>query len=62
MNTTLTRRRACCQKRVLRWCFRGGEEFRWIGRGPYAGYPGKERLSDFGLWHLNHEDLYFRGE
>lgn len=36
-------------------------EFRWIGDGPYPGYPGKERLNEFGLFHLNREDLYFQG-
>jgi beta-galactosidase len=36
-------------------------EFRWIGQGPYAGYPGKDRLNEFGLHHLNREDLYFSG-
>ncbi|MFT4176601.1 MAG: glycoside hydrolase family 2 TIM barrel-domain containing protein [Luteolibacter sp.] len=36
-------------------------EFRWIGQGPYAGYPGKDRLNEFGVFHLNREDLYFPG-
>ena len=36
-------------------------EFRWIGQGPYAGYPGKDRLNEFGIFHLNHDDLYFPG-
>ena len=36
-------------------------EFRWIGQGPYAGYPGKDKLNEFGLYHLNREDLYFQG-
>ncbi len=36
-------------------------EFRWIGQGPYAGYPGKDRLNEFGTYHLNREDLYFSG-
>lgn len=36
-------------------------EFRWIGQGPYAGYPGKDRLNEFGLHHLNREDLNFQG-
>jgi beta-galactosidase len=36
-------------------------EFRWIGQGPYAGYPGKERLNEFGIHHLNCEDLFFQG-
>jgi beta-galactosidase len=36
-------------------------EFRWIGQGPWAGYPGKDRLNEFGLFHLNREDLRFQG-
>jgi beta-galactosidase len=36
-------------------------EFRWIGQGPYAGYPGKDRLNEFGVFHLNRDDLYFPG-
>ncbi len=36
-------------------------EFRWIGQGPYPAYPGKERLDEFGLFHLNREDLHFQG-
>ncbi|MFV0338971.1 MAG: hypothetical protein ACK5LK_12105, partial [Chthoniobacterales bacterium] len=36
-------------------------EFRWIGKGPYAGYPGKDRLNDFGIFHLNRTDLRFQG-
>ncbi len=36
-------------------------EFRWIGTGPYAGYPGKDMLNEFGLWHLNRADLNFQG-
>ncbi|MBB3222709.1 glycoside hydrolase family 2 TIM barrel-domain containing protein [Pseudoduganella umbonata] len=36
-------------------------EFRWIGQGPHAGYPGKDRLNEFGLFHLNEADLRFRG-
>lgn len=36
-------------------------EFRWIGEGPYAGYPGKDRLNEYGIHHLNREDLYFPG-
>ncbi|MET0267656.1 MAG: glycoside hydrolase family 2 TIM barrel-domain containing protein [Duganella sp.] len=39
----------------------GMEEFRWIGQGPYAGYPGKDQLNDFGLHHLNRADLHFQG-
>lgn len=36
-------------------------EFRWVGQGPYAGYPGKDRLNEFGLFHLNRDDLHFQG-
>ena len=35
--------------------------FRWLGQGPYAGYPGKDRLNEYGLFHLGREDLYFPG-
>ncbi len=34
---------------------------RWIGQGPYACYPGKNRLDEFGVWQLNKDDLYFPG-
>lgn len=36
-------------------------EFRWAGQGPFPGYPGKDRLNEFGLHHLNREDLNFQG-
>lgn len=36
-------------------------EFRWIGQGPYPGYPGKDRLNEFGIFHLSREDLNFQG-
>jgi beta-galactosidase len=36
-------------------------EFRWIGAGPYAGYPGKEALNEFGIFHLTRDDLHFQG-
>jgi beta-galactosidase len=36
-------------------------EFRWLGQGPYAGYPGKDRHNEYGLFHLNQQDLYFPG-
>lgn len=39
----------------------GLTEFRWIGDGPYAGYPGKDRLNEFGVYHLNRADLRFQG-
>ena len=36
-------------------------EFHWLGAGPYAGYPGKDRLNEFGRYHLNSADLNFQG-
>ena len=39
----------------------GASELRWIGQGPYAGYPGKDRLNEFGLFHLHRDDLHFQG-
>ncbi len=39
----------------------GLTEFRWIGQGIYPGYPGADRLNEFGLFHLNREDLRFQG-
>ncbi len=36
-------------------------ELRWLGQGPYAGYPGKDRLNEYNCFHLNREDLYFHG-
>ena len=36
-------------------------EFRWTGNGPYADYPNKSYLNDFGIHHLNRDDLYFQG-
>jgi beta-galactosidase len=36
-------------------------EFHWLGQGPYAGYPGKDRLNEYGIFHLKREDLYFPG-
>ena len=34
---------------------------RWIGNGPYASYPGKNVLSEFGFWKLNSNDIYLPG-
>lgn len=36
-------------------------EFHWAGAGPYAGYPGKDALNEFGFHHLNQADLNFSG-
>jgi len=40
------------------------DEFRrfdWIGAGPYECYPRASLLSEFGLWSLDRDDLYFPG-
>ena len=39
----------------------GASELRWIGQGPYAGYPGKDQLNEFGIYHLGRDDLRFQG-
>ena len=36
-------------------------EFHWLGQGPYAGYPGKDRMNEFGAYHLNSQDIRFQG-
>ncbi len=36
-------------------------EFRWLGQGPYASYPGRDLLDGYGLFHMNREDQYFPG-
>jgi beta-galactosidase len=36
-------------------------EFRWAGKGPYPAYPGKSRLCEFGLYHLNNVDINYQG-
>lgn len=36
-------------------------EFRWIGEGPYPGYPGKDKLDQFGIYHLNSQDINYQG-
>lgn len=36
-------------------------EFRWIGKGPYPAYPGKNRLDEFGFYHLNSADINYQG-
>ena len=36
-------------------------EFRWLGQGPFGGFPGKDRLNEFGLYHLTRDDIRFQG-
>lgn len=35
--------------------------FDWVGLGPYECYPLASMLSEFGIWALNRDDLYFSG-
>lgn len=35
--------------------------FDWVGDGPYESYPHCSKLSDFGIWSLDRDDLYFPG-
>ena len=36
-------------------------QFRWIGKGPYPAYPGKDRLDEFGFYQLHSQDINFQG-
>lgn len=36
-------------------------DFRWLGFGPYACYPGRSLLSWYGCHHLQCDDIYFPG-
>lgn len=36
-------------------------DFRWLGCGPYASYPGRSMLSWYGCHHLQGDDIYFPG-
>jgi beta-galactosidase len=36
-------------------------ELRWIGDGPFPGYPGKDALNEFGIYHMNRKDIRFQG-
>lgn len=33
----------------------------WIGNGPFATYPGRQRAGRYGFWALQQGDLYFEG-
>ncbi|MBE6397525.1 MAG: hypothetical protein E7046_11035 [Lentisphaerae bacterium] len=37
------------------------KRFDWVGLGPYECYPLASTLSEFGIWALNRDDLYFSG-
>lgn len=34
---------------------------RYMGNGPYAAYPGRDMLSEYGLWSITSGDLYYPG-
>lgn len=40
---------------------RNSTEFRWIGQGPWSGYPGMDRHNEFGRFHLTRNDIRFEG-
>ena len=33
----------------------------WLGNGPYASYPGRQRVNRYGRWSLQQNDIYFEG-
>lgn len=37
------------------------QAFRWLGLGPYASYPAKWRVNQWGLYHLHRQDIRFQG-
>lgn len=37
------------------------DQFRWLGQGPWSGYPGMDRHNEFGLFHLDRADIRFDG-
>lgn len=39
----------------------GMDVVRWLGNGPYASYPSKDRLSEYGVWQMHSDDIYFPG-
>ena len=37
------------------------DRVQWIGQGPFASYPGRQRANRYGFWALHQDDLYFEG-
>lgn len=33
----------------------------WLGYGPLASYPGRNKANNYGMWSLHKDDLYFEG-
>ena len=37
------------------------DRVQWIGQGPFASYPARERANRYGFWAKHKDDLYFEG-
>lgn len=37
------------------------DRVQWIGKGPYATYPGRKQAGRYGFWALQKDDIYFEG-
>ena len=37
------------------------DRVQWLGRGPFASYPGRRQACRYGLWAKHMDDLYFEG-
>ena len=37
------------------------DRVQWVGQGPLASYPGRQRANRYGIWAMQKDDLYFEG-
>ncbi|MDO4934584.1 MAG: hypothetical protein Q4E71_08275, partial [Prevotella sp.] len=37
------------------------DRVQWVGQGPLASYPGRQRANRYGVWAMQQDDLYFEG-
>ena len=37
------------------------EDLHWVGQGPYSALPARNALSEYGVWAINRDDLYYPG-
>ncbi len=37
------------------------DRVQWIGKGPFAAYPGRQQACRYGIWAKQMDDLYFEG-
>ncbi|MCR4852802.1 MAG: DUF4981 domain-containing protein [Prevotella sp.] len=37
------------------------DRVQWMGKGPFASYPGRQQANRYGLWGKQKNDLYFEG-